>query len=243
MQARLDAFLKWAHDNGVTHPKILYPAFFGEGDAAYPGCLALEDIQEDEIIIRVPGHLVLTAKVAYYSELHPVFYEHPELFGRHASEGEDLMIAVYVLYELQKGAKSFWKPLFDVWPRGADVLWNWEDEELEELQDETLVADCESYYKDCMNHWNRMYKVISQYPEHFKEEFIGFNSFKWIWILLTNRCFSSAWNLTAIVPFAEFLNHENVNVSYDCLIDGKTRGKEDVQKALAEEEKERLVLR
>ena len=42
------------------------------------------------------------------------------------------------MYELGKGDKSFWQPMFEVWPRDTDILMNWEFEDLEWLQDPTL---------------------------------------------------------------------------------------------------------
>ncbi len=47
--------------------------------------------------------------------------------------------------------------------------------------------------------------------------------YKWVYILSANRCFSSNWpSVCQMVPFADQLNHENVDVNYDCL-DVKTR--------------------
>lgn len=45
------------------------------------------------------------------------------------------------MYELGKKEKSFWYPMFQVWPKDTDILFNWEDEDLEWLQDGTLVKD------------------------------------------------------------------------------------------------------
>jgi hypothetical protein len=37
-------------------------------------------------------------------------------------------------------------------------------------------------------------------------------------MLTTNRCFSSNWpGVCQMVPFADQINHENVDTNYDCL--------------------------
>lgn len=58
-------FQKWCDDNGIEHPKLKYPALFGTGESKYPGMVALDDIGKDEIMIKVPSHMVLSTKIAY----------------------------------------------------------------------------------------------------------------------------------------------------------------------------------
>ena len=104
-----------------------------------------------------------------------------------------------------------------MWPRDSDILLNWEEEDLEYLQDPTLMAEAEKQYNRMMETWNRLYTVLSQYPAYFKPESIGLYRFKWLYILSTNRCFSSNWpGVCQMVPFADQLNHENVDVNYEC---------------------------
>jgi len=42
---------------------------------------------------------------------------------------------------MQKGDKSFYYPLFQIWPKECDILMNWNEEEFEYLQDNTLKED------------------------------------------------------------------------------------------------------
>jgi len=90
----------------VKHPKVKYPAMFGKGDNRYPGVLATEDIGKHEVIFEVPGREIINTKVAFYSELNPIFYEHPETFGKQNHDGEDMMLHAFILHEVQKGPKS-----------------------------------------------------------------------------------------------------------------------------------------
>jgi hypothetical protein len=95
--------------------------------------MATDDISKDEIMIKVPSKMVLSTKAAFYSDINHIFKEHPELFGKHVGDGEDNLLNTYIMYELGKGEKSFWYPMFEVWPRDTDILMNWDFEDLEWL--------------------------------------------------------------------------------------------------------------
>jgi hypothetical protein len=143
------------------------------------------------------------------------------------------MLHAFILHEIQKGPKSRYHQMIKMWPRDTDILMNWEEEDLEWLQDETLKNEAERAYNDMMDTWNRLYAVLVQYPQFFNPESISLYRFKWVTILTTNRCFSSNWpGVCQMVPFADQINHENVDVNYDCY-DGKTG-----QSILSKEEKE-----
>ena len=69
-----------------------------------------------------------------------------------------------------------------------------------------------------MNSWNRLYKCLTQYPHLFTEESISLYRYRWVYMLTTNRCFGSNWpGVCAMIPYAELINHENVDVMYDYL--------------------------
>lgn len=69
-----------------------------------------------------------------------------------------------------------------------------------------------------MNQWQQLYKCLRQYPSIFPESSIGLNKFKYVYILTTNRCFSSPWpGVCQMVPFADYVNHENVDTGFDCV--------------------------
>jgi len=107
--------------------------------------------------------------------------------------------------------------MIKMWPKKTDILMNWDDDDLAWLQDKTLTAEAQKQYDQVMKTWNKLYKCLTKYPDLFKAESIGFTKFKWVYILTMNRCFASNWpSVSQMVPFADQLNHENVNVYYDC---------------------------
>ena len=205
------------------------------------GMLATADIGQNEPFVKVPSKLILTTKVCLQSELAHIFHEHPDLFGMHNSDGEDNLLNTYIMFELGKGEKSFWKPMFDVWPRDTDILMSWNEDDLEWLQDPTLATDAEKQYSDFHFAWNALYKVLSQYPAYFSEESIGLYRYRWVSTLTTNRCFGSSWpHVCAMIPYAEFINHENVNVQYD-YIDKEGKSIEYKEEKKKEDKEEKLM--
>jgi len=69
---------------------------------------------------------------------------------------------------------------------------NWDEEDLEWLQDVTLAEDALRGQEEFMKSWERLYKVLCQY-KIFRPKDISMMQFKWVYILTTNRCFSSNW--------------------------------------------------
>ena len=103
---------------------------------------------------------------------------------------------------------------------------NWEDEDLEWLQDPTLAEDAQRGQDEYMSSWDRLYKCLVKYPGLFKPSTISLSRFKWVYILTTNRCFSSNWPAVCqMVPYADNVNHENVDSDFDCVDkEGKSLG-------------------
>jgi hypothetical protein len=72
---------------------------FGSGDSKYPGMLALEDIGQDEAIVKVPSRLIISTYVAYRcQDLSQVYYDNPDVFGKHVAMGDDNVLNAYILY-------------------------------------------------------------------------------------------------------------------------------------------------
>lgn len=216
---RFARFKKWCQREGIQHPKVQYPVLFGKGESRYPGMLALEDIGPNEPVVKVPSKHIINTKVCYNCpELQHVFFENPETFGRHTQHGDDNVFNTYILFHLNLGEASRHYEMMSCWPRPheTDILMNWTDEDLEWLQDETLAEDAQRGYEEFTTQWNQLYKCLRQYPDILPEKAIGLNKFKYVYMLTTNRCFSSNWEgVSQMVPFADYVNHENVDTGFD----------------------------
>lgn len=103
-----------------------------------------------------------------------------------------------------------------------------------------------------MQFWKNLYYILEQYPEFYPDrEMISFEKYKWVYMLTTNRCFGSNWpGVCAMIPYAEFINHENVDIQYDYVdenyksITGRReeRKKEEREQRLMQALKKKLFL-
>ena len=56
----------------------------------YQGLMAVEDIAKNEVMIKVPSSVIINTKKAFYCpELRDLFYNNPDVFGKHTQDGED----------------------------------------------------------------------------------------------------------------------------------------------------------
>ena len=121
----------------------------------------MEDIAKEEVFIRVPSRLIISTQAAMLCEpLQQMFYDHPQTFGKHISLGEDNVLDAYILYQMALGEKSIHYHTFKSWPDEPDILMNWEDEDLEYLQDPTLVEDAEKGQDEFFTQWEQLYTVL-----------------------------------------------------------------------------------
>jgi len=56
-----------------------------------------------------------------------------------------------------------------------------------------LTEEAVKGYEDFSMQWDQLYRCLRNYPDLFPESAIGLNKFKYVYILTTNRCFSSNW--------------------------------------------------
>ena len=95
-------------------PKLEYPAYFEGG---LVGVRATASIVHREAFIKIPYKMLMTVDAAQnHPELGQVIDENPELFSDKKGDWEQLILALYLIYENQKGDESFWKPYIDLMP-------------------------------------------------------------------------------------------------------------------------------
>lgn len=65
-------------------------------------------------------------------------------------------------------------------------------------------------------------------PDLFGEIDITMSKFKYVYTITTSRAFSSNWHgMSILVPYADFMNHENVDTSFDCKVDTSDEEEEE----------------
>lgn len=129
---------EWGIKMGIECPKLKYPVRFKEG---YIGSQASETIQPGEIIIQVPKYCMLSVQSALNSSLRTIFDQHPDLFSEVNPNYEDMILTTYILYEKLRGKDSFWYYFLRALPKNPEILLDWSNAEIEELQDSDLIFD------------------------------------------------------------------------------------------------------
>jgi hypothetical protein len=123
--------MEWAAREGITH-KLQYPSYDLNG---VKGVAAAKDIETGEVLLRVPYSSCIDAGMARRD---PVLAKAFEKHGATFAGDEDAIIAVFLLHEMLKGEASRYFPWIAILPT-PDLISNWSDSELAELQDETLA--------------------------------------------------------------------------------------------------------
>jgi histone-lysine N-methyltransferase SETD3 len=62
--------------------------------------------------------------------------------------------------------------------------------------------------------------LTDKYPDVFPRTEFTYNRFKFSWLCIQARAFGRRLPWTALVPFADCLNHTNVQTKYDFNVDG-----------------------
>ena len=135
----LQEYIDYLKSHGAIISKLDYAQFQLKNGLPYTGLIATDKIVTDEIVVRIPRQLILSTKTAFFSEVRPVFLDHPKFFSPYfTSTWEDHMLLVYLLYEYSKGEKSSWYHLLNNLPRDIDYVVFWEEEDLTDLEDTTI---------------------------------------------------------------------------------------------------------
>jgi len=171
-----------------------------------------EEIAHNEAMFCVPYKLAITVtKAQAVPELSKVFRQHPDLFDPDEHQDwEHYVLIAFLLFELQKGEKSFWYPYIEVLPRDADCFWRWDPKIIKQTQDPALILTRiknSNTYKDSLYD---VLKVFQSHPDVFNQKFVTEEIVRRVEAWVDTRVFGSH-NLPscALVPFADSINHSD----------------------------------
>jgi hypothetical protein len=121
--------------------------------------------------------------------------------------------------ELRKGTSSFYYPYLRILP-GPGTISEWSSDQLEELQDDSLTLRARRKRLQLNTMFDRsVLPLINKYPSLFPSDEFTYEDFKFSWYSVQARAFGRRLCWTAMVPFADCLNHSNVQTKYDYNID------------------------
>jgi hypothetical protein len=205
-------FSEWVRKNGGSYPKIDWPV--DDPSCGSRGALAREDIKSGEPMLSIPISLMMSPPNAYKDPVIGAILEENEDNLR-----DDLLLAVFIMYEVSKGAKSFWYPYIRMMPKPESSM-KWDDEELRELQDIRIMTRIRSRIRSLKSVFDRRLRpFFSCYPEVFPDHVFHYEAFQFAWFSIQARAFGRRLPWTAMVPFADCLNHTNVQTKYDYDVD------------------------
>lgn len=99
----------------------------------------------------------------------------------------------------------------------SEMLMDWSEEELNELQDKFLIFESKKQEKMALYYYESLARIFAQYTDFFPQyNLLG--PFLWAYKLVTTRSFSHGEGL--VIPLADNLNHEDVYVDYLTLSTG-----------------------
>ena len=150
--------------------------------------------------------------------LHRVYKEHEAYF----TADDDRVIVLFMMYELAIQERSFWEPYFSILPFPESVI-HWRDEDLDKLQNPRLAGEVyRRRFRLKAAHRQMMQKLIPIKRDGETRVLVDFDTseftyelYEFAWMTIQARAFGRRLPWTAIVPFADCLNHSNVQVRYD----------------------------
>ena len=120
----------------------------------------------------------------------------------------------------------------------------WERSELKEFQDAVLISNIDNYRAEFEIEWQMFHKCMSKYkydhiipgvsdPDNereLREHYIT------AYLTVITRCFGWGLPCTTLIPFADCINHHNVDSSYDMIhADWRPMTLQQYQQAFEEE--------
>mmetsp|Transcript_32097 Transcript_32097/g.43819 ORF Transcript_32097/g.43819 Transcript_32097/m.43819 type:complete len:459 (+) Transcript_32097:347-1723(+) len=169
-------------------------------------------------MITIPSHLMISP---------PVIFNDPDI-GEilrkcyDIIEG-DLLLVLYMMREMNKKEKSFFYPFLQILPEPSNIS-VWMDDQLKMFQDPTLVLRAKNrrQYQKLMYH-RSVVALHHRYPNIFPLEEYTLKAFAFCLNSVQARAFGRRLPWSAMVPFADCLNHGNVQTKYDYNVEGNNK--------------------
>ena len=246
---------------GLKMNKLSVGKFKGKNGSQYCGIYATEEIYKGETVMEIPHNLLITARDAWESPLKFIFQENPDYFNPTTPNKlmdslqfileqktdyyfpfrynlwEFRMNLVYFVYELSRGEES---PLYDIFeniPKVIDTAAFWEEDELQLLEDKSLVRFAKLARETFEDEAKSVMELASRYPTILKKEYFTYENIKWMYLALYTRQYEAPLKYQGYAPIGEYLNHETIGVvEYMPKTDGVTADKSKYVETKTEED-------
>ena len=197
-------FKKWLIENGAIFTKnIDFPYAYGPFNLI--GCKSVSEIQENESILLIPKKLmIISRELNYMDELIKDIKEELDI----KYDIPTIYLTLY-LYLENKKENSFFRPYLDLIFSNYNFLNDFTEENLKYFNnDENMINSIKCAIEDL----NELYNIIKQ-NKNFSE--INKDELFFCYSQVISRQFYIDENTSALIPLADLLNHNNINVHYE----------------------------
>lgn len=204
----IQKFKNWLVENGAKFGKIDWPS--SDTIESCRGAQAVDTIETNEVMMEIPIKCMMRPDLAV---------EDPKI-GRllHSSQDllrGDVLLCVHIMTEMIRGEESFYAPYIRILPEPGSIV-QWEDDELDMLQDDNIVHKAKNRRILLRNTYQRsVVEFAERFPEDIDIKEYTYERFLFAWFCIQARAFGRRLPWTAMVPFADCLNHSNVQTKYD----------------------------
>eukprot|EP01040_Poterioochromonas_malhamensis_P003213 gene3213-3425_t len=153
-KGKIDAFTKWFEKNqGVLNGIEVYN-FREMGN----GFRATSSIQENDLVLKVPNHLILTIENMkdHPSQIIRWFYQY-----FHSISSEQAII-MWLLYEKNLGILSSFYEYIQILPEKVPSLIYFSDDEVQELQDSWFAEETLAYQREVQTNYQQFLEALRQ---------------------------------------------------------------------------------
>ena len=191
-------FKIWLNDNGAIYPNIEFPIAYLKGRKI--GCKTTKNIDQNSAILYIPYKLIIdSSKIEVNTTL-------PSLSRHNATK-----ISYFLMKEIDKGQKSFYKPYIDLILsnnfNSYPVFWN-EDDKIE-LND----GDFEDKISNYNDEINQTCDLMKKKTDVTKFEHV---LFKKIYTFVISKQIVINENRSLLVPLVDLLNDKpTIDVKYE----------------------------
>ncbi len=206
-------FKQWLADNGAKWPKIDWPST--ATNSGMRGAVATEDIATNEFMLEIPARLMMSPLAAYASDIGPYLRQNSDII----KPNSDIFLAIFIMSERRLGTKGVYYPFLKILPEPGSIA-HWSETELRELQNDALLVRAKGRVMLVESTYRRTIGVLcTRHPDVFSAEEFSMENYKFCWYSIMARAFGKRLPWTSLVPFADCLNHSNVQTKYDYDVD------------------------
>lgn len=193
------------------HPSLEFPAAFGPN--GLKGIRAIHPISSSKAILFVPYRICMGVQAANKALKH-LFDAFPEIYTENKYRNEHRLYA-FIMHEKLKDSSSFYFPYLALLS-DADILCDWSDSDLIHLRDPEILPKVQQYRRNMNQTWSRIEASLLAFPSDFPLESASLQGlFQWTYKIVQTRSFAWGEPEGMLIPFADFLNHGDVYMSFE----------------------------